>query len=197
MKYKRIYVLALGFFLAKHTQLYYENYLGKWEGYLSSFFLLYFFALIIILLYHSLLIVFKDFFQNQQRHLLAVVLFFVILITIFSPNSLFMFRGRTLLKVGREGVASCHTYLMFQDNNLVYERGMCFGERVSMGTYTFKGDTLQIKNIRLTYCKNDTAMIGVIKPSKYNSKLDVLNLYCNTQDTTATEWAIIINKLKN
>jgi hypothetical protein len=64
MKYKKIYLSALCFFLAKHTQLYYENYLGEWEGYLSFFFLLAFFALIIILCYHSLILVFKDLFQN-------------------------------------------------------------------------------------------------------------------------------------
>jgi hypothetical protein len=129
------------------------------------------------------------------RHLLVVLLFIVVVLTIISPNSLFILRGRTLMTFAREGAASCHTYLLFQDNNLVYERGLCFGERVTTGTYTQKGDTLIIENIRLTYCKNDTNVIGVIKPSKHNPKINVLNLYCNAQDTIATECYGMINKI--
>lgn len=197
MKYKKLIIASIIFFLLINTQYYWEGLTGFLAFFIFLFLFLTYLYLSVILI-RFIYFAIREKLKDKERNYSIVILGTILALIFFFPRGLVdfnKFEGKDILIAEGEGAASCKTTFKLKENNKFTERTVCFGVTETKGKYIQKGDTIFFNSISFPHQISDYYEFAVIEKSKYWDDEEELVRYKDRNDTVGRSIHITMNKL--
>lgn len=194
MRYKKIFLASILFFIVVHSRYFWTGKLGLFDFPIVLLLLFSFIFFTVVLILQIVLFIRENF--NISRLYIILLLTSILLITAIKPFGIIDFdklSGKDLLIASREGGGNCTTTLKLKDTYKFRLRTICFGITDIKGTYSINTDTIffDINGRR----EDDFFQFAVIKPSKLHDNKKAIVSYLNVTDSMGLELIITKNNL--